>query len=628
MAITRTFGGQTLTRPGSYSISQQTNNSTQIGSNDTLLIVGEAAQGAPGSTSGIVQFAAEQMASLIATYGSGPIVDCALAATRPSKDPSVSGAGQILVWKTNASTQATASVNEATNTNPLLSLADPAWGSGGNNKSITIANGTDTTHQKNITINVIGQAATVLGQNPATAVISIHYTGNASAATATISGSTLANKTLATTLTSPSDGSANLSIVLANYTVSTLVAYINAQTGYTAAVLDGTKAANPATDLDSISSTDIKTGTVSLYRLQQEIMALINTSGLITATLATTPVVGLPVNVTNKFLSSGALGASTNSNFSSGLSASLAKTYQQVVCAVSQDATADIALGVTDSGSTYTISSVQAALASHIALRSQVQNGKEAQAWTGFRSSTKSTAYTAAQNLGSYLTQMTMQDVLISDVAGNLTWKQPHVLAALLAGFRLGQAVGEPLTHKYVNINGFGHDVNPTTGISAGDFEPSVDYAAAINAGVTFLETRNGGSRVVVDNTTYGIDQSFVFNRGSVVEAALYTAINVRQVAEEAFIGKRLQNGRVSGGKISGGAADSIKNLIRQELIALWTANILGTSSDAPQGFKDDSTFQVTVQGNTCYVSLECKPIQGLDYLLITFTLGDISQAS
>jgi len=113
-----------------------------------------------------------------------------------------------------------------------------------------------------------------------------------------------------------------------------------------------------------------------------------------------------------------------------------------------------------------------------------------------------------------------------------------------------------------------------------------------------------------------------------VVEAALYTAINVRQVAEEAFIGKRLQNGRVSGGKISGGAADSIKNLIRQELIALWTANILGTSSDAPQGFKDDSTFQVTVQGNTCYVSLECKPIQGLDYLLITFTLGDISQAS
>ncbi len=106
------------------------------------------------------------------------------------------------------------------------------------------------------------------------------------------------------------------------------------------------------------------------------------------------------------------------------------------------------------------------------------------------------------------------------------------------------------------------------------------------------------------------------------MEAAIYAAQNVRNIAETYFVGNILPNGKVSGGKISGGGASSLKNVITQELVALWNAQVLGTSIDAPQGFVP-SSFVVTVTGNTAYVYVEIKPIQGLDFIFITFTLGD-----
>jgi hypothetical protein len=624
MSIFKQFAGQSIGKPGAYSLSQVSNaNGAQLSPDNILFIIGESTAGAPGSVNGIQSFASTQMNSLVATFGSGPLIDAAIASVRVSKDPTVGGAGTILVYKTNASTQASGVINEATNSSPLLNLLDPAWGSGGNNKSITIAAG-DSGLQKNVTIGILGASSLVLGENPATAVLSIQYTGNGSTATATISGASMAAKALTTSLTGQSDSSVNLNITLVNYTLSQLVAYINMQPGYSAVLLDPTKAAMQANILDPIAATGIKSAALSLYRLQGEIVDLINGSGLagISASLATTPVIGLPHNTTNLFLSGGAQGASANSSFGNGLAASLAQTYDQVVPCVSQDATADIAMLATDPGSTYTIAAVQAALTAHLALRGSIKNRKEAQGITGFRSSTKSAAFTQAAQIGDQYVQMVMQDVLISDVNANLTWKQPHVLAAMCAGYRLGVPVGTPLTHKYLNINGFGQYVNPTTGIAGGDFNPDLDYDAAIMAGATFLETASGGSRIVVDNTTYGIDASFVFNRGSVMEASIYAAQNVRAVAETYFVGTILPNGKVSGGKISGGGATSLKNVITQELEALWTAQVLSTSIDAPKGYVE-STFVVTVTGNTAYVYVEIKPVQGLDFIFITFTLGD-----
>lgn len=616
MAIKKSFGGKSIRKPGSYSVSKQDNSGgAPLGTNDTLFLIGEAELGKPGSVEGITEFTAEQVSLLVQKYGSGPIVDQALAATRPSPDQAIGGAGRIIVYKTNATTQASRSLNETTNTNPLIIVKDKQWGSPGNDLSITIAAG-DTARQKLVTVNRLNDTSESLGQNPGTAVISIDYTGDASSASAVISGSTKALKTLAVTISGQTDGSANLSIPLANYSIKQLVDLINATQGYAAVLLDASKAAIKANELDSIGATSVLTVT-SLYRVQEEMVELINSSARVEASLAATPVAGQLVNIANAFLSGGAKGASTNSNFSTGMAKSLAKDYSVMVPGISRDATSDIADGMTDASSTYTIAAVQAAMLSHLLLRGDVKNRKEAQGISGFRNASKAACYTAARNIGSELIQMAIQDCLILDVNSELTWKHPHVYAALMAGIRLGTEIGEPMTHKFLKVNGVGHIVDPVTGLETGDFNEALDLDDAIDAGITFSEKIGAGNRIVVDNTTYGRDQSFVFNRGSVVEAAQYTAKTIRETAELVFVGK----------KVSNGAASSIKSVIRSKLQELNKANIITASDDAPEGFVEE-TFVVTVQGNTAEVQVEVKPVQGLDFVFITFTLGDIRQSA
>ena len=61
------------------------------------------------------------------------------------------------------------------------------------------------------------------------------------------------------------------------------------------------------------------------------------------------------------------------------------------------------------------------------------------------------------------------------------------------------------------------------------DFDPDTQYDDAIMAGLTFLEApRTGGFRVVVDNTTYGIDDNWVYNRANVLYAADIVSYNFR----------------------------------------------------------------------------------------------------
>lgn len=621
MAIKRQFDGQTISKPGSYSRSKVDNSGgAPLGSNDVLFLIGEAELGAPGDVEGIQEFSASQLDALVAKYGSGPIVDAALVSTRPSRTPGIGGAGRIQVWKTNSALQAQVSINEATDTNPLLTLKDQAWGAPGNNISVTIADGT-TSLQKLITVNKLNETSEALGENAAIAVLSIQYTGDASTASLALTGVSQTNKTLATTLAGDqTDGSANLAISLANYSMKELVDFINAQTGYSASLSDGTKAAKSGLELDPVAIADVKTSASSMYRLQQEIVELINAgSDRVVASLAATPVAGLPVNVTDSFLAGGAKGASLNSDFSGGLAQSLAKTWNVALPCISRDATDDIADGLTDASSAYTIASVIASLDSHLRLRGSTKNRKEAQGMAGIREAAKADAFQAARDAGSFLVQLAMQDVLIVDAAGELKWKQPHIMAALAAGIRLGTAVGEPLTHKFINANGVGHVVDPVTGLETGDFNAGLDAEDAIDAGILFTEEASGGNRIVVDNTTYGIDQSFVFNRGSVVEASQFIAKTLRETAELVFVGQ----------KVSNGVAASIKSVLRNKLRELNApeVNITTASSDAPEGFVEE-TFVVEVQGNTARVQVEVKPVQGLDFVFITFTLGDITQSA
>ena len=620
MSIKKSFNGKTIRKPGAYSKSKVDNSAgAPLRATDVLFIIGESTLGAPGSVTGIMTFAAERLDALVEMFGEGPIVDCAIAAARPSKQAGIGGSSIIKVYKTNASTQASAMIKKSTSN--IFQVKDSAWGLPGNDLSVIVANG-DTGNQKTISIARVGDTTEALGQNAAQQVLNIRYVGDATTATMTIAGSTQQGKTLVTALANDmTDGSAALNITLKNYTMKTLCDYINSQVGYQANLLTVSLSQTSAIELDPVTATNIKPALVVQYRLQRELLAILNASGRVEATIQDISVVGLPDNGTT-FLTGGAKGASTNTNFSTGLSASLAEDYNVVVPAISRDASEDIAdavAGFTDASSTYTIAAVLAATDTHLRLRGDTKNRKEAMGMAGVRKSSKTAAFAAVATVGSELMQIAIQDVLAVDAQGNQRYMHPHVTAALAAGMRTGQAVGEPLTHKYPNVQDVGHVINPETGLSTGDFNPGLDFDAAIDAGVLFLEKASGGNRWVVDNTSYGIDDSFVYNRGSVVAASQFVDRTLRETAELAFVGK----------KVSNGAASSIKNVIRNKLRELNApdVNIITASEDAPEGFRED-TFVVTVQGNTATVQVEYKPVQGLDFVFFSFTLGDIRQSA
>ena len=619
MAITKSFNGQTIYKSGSYSKATVDNSAgSAIGSNDVLFLIGESSKGASGAVTGIVEYSASRLDALIANFGDGPLVDAAVVSSRPSKTPGIGGVGRYLVYKTNPSVQA--SVNLTKSASNMYLVKGRAYGVADNNYTVVVAAGT-TSNQKLVSVTELSATTESLGENAAEDIITITYTGNGSTAVVAIAGASRAALTLTTTLAGDeSDGSANLSITLANYTMKQLVDYINLQTGYTATLATANKAAKAATELDITASVTIKSAVVTIRRLATEVLELINTSTRVIATEAGI-FTGVPDNQ-SAALTGGAQGASTNAFFSAGLSKSLGKEYNVVLPCVSRDATVDIAdsvAGFTDASSTYTASSVLSAVDAHLTLRGNTKNRREAQCFAGFRNAVKATCYSTIAALNSYNMQVALQDSLFVDQAGTLKVGHPHITAALLAGMRLGTSVGEPLTYKVPNTTLVGHFLDSTTLLESGDFDPAVDADDAITNGVITLEPKGAGYRVVVDNTTYGTDASFVYNRGSVVEAVYFVQKDLRDFTDLVWIGL----------KTSSGGASSLKNMLRNRLIALNApeVNVITGSDDAPNGFRED-TFTVTTAGNTTTVQVEFKPVQGNDFVFYSFTVGDITQTA
>lgn len=618
MAIVKSFNGSAIKKPGAYSKFRVDNSAgSDLATNNTLFLVGESSKGAPGSSDGIQQFDAANLNALVAKYGSGPIVDCAVASVRPSKSPGVGGAGRILVYKTDAAVQASASLLQSNNS--YANIQGRAWGSGDNFYSVVVAAG-DSGNQKTISVTQLGGTVESLGENLAQSVISVQYTGNGSAATLSIAGLTRAALVLTTALTGQSDGSLNISVPLAGKSMKQLVDYINAQPGYVASMVTASLSPSPSVQLDPVAAINILV-VKNLLQLQTEIIALINTSARVQATEPSQPVDSVPDNQV-KALSGGAQGASSNSSFATAFSNSLGEDYNVLLPCISRDASEDIAdtsLGFTDPSSSYTIAAVIAAASAHLTLRGSVQNRKEAQGMVGIRKSTKAAAYAAVNNVADYNIQAAIQDVVFSDSTGNLKVGQPHVFAAMAAGIRLGTDVGEPLTHKFLNVLQVGHFLNPNTLLPAGDFNPGVDYNDAIQNGVLFTEKFGNGNRIVVDNTTYGVDGSFVFNRGSVIEASYFVFKTLRDTADSIFVGN----------KTSRGLAKSIKNAVRNKCreLAAPEVNIITPSDANPDGIVE-KTFVVTVVGNTANVQLEFQPVQSVDFVLFSFTLGDIHESA
>ena len=571
MAITRSFGGQTLLKPGAYSVSRVDNaQGIAVGENNTLMLIGEASDGVPGGTDNSRIFTNIQ--NLVDYYVSGDIVDAALVAGRPSITPGISAPTNFIVFKTNASTAGVHDISVVSNAASGENIVE-----NGDSLAVTItypinAAGETFTQIVNISFGVVAESAGV--DDVAVQIVTgLEADGNISALFDISRSSGVVSITAKKN--GPQFGPDNATNPNGKVTVTT---------DFTVAVATSIVTTFAVTLGSSQTESDLsQLGQTTVAQLTAAFVDAFNFDPNVIVPLWSNPAVGI------------------NSNPTPG--------------------------GANHLFITAPIAGAQ--LQNHLVERSSVTVRKEAQGFIGIRNADWKNSYrngiettdpgtSGLLNVNSFLIQAVIQDIRVIDASGALAWKAPHIMAALMAGIRLGSTVGEPLTFKFLNANGVGHNINFTTGMpnaAATQFRPGFDFNEAILNGLTFTEIASGGNRVVVDNTRYAIDESFVFNRGSVIEAAQFVARTSRQLLETIFVGN----------KVSNGAALSLKNVLRNYLIQLNTDQIITTSEDAPFGFVED-TFTVTINGNTAEIQVEVKPVQGLDFIFIDFTLGNITQ--
>jgi hypothetical protein len=273
---------------------------------------------------------------------------------------------------------------------------------------------------------------------------------------------------------------------------------------------------------------------------------------------------------------------------------------------ISQDATDLITAGLTDSGSSFDVESVNLQAVTHCVTASNTKNRSERNCYVSVKD-TFANSQTAAQTLNSARASMLFQDVEVLTASGSLQFLDPWAASCILAGVQAGTPAGTPATFKRIAVNGLRHQ----------DYNEKTQVDLAISAGLLPLESvPSGGFRVVVHNSTYGTDANFVFNRPSVLEAADTVAFNLRSQLENIFVGN----------KIVTGTASAIRNTIVSIMgTFLDDELIVGDDTNEGRGFKD---LTVKIDGNTALVDVTITPVQGVDFILATIRLDNIQQTA
>lgn len=599
MALSRSFNGSTIYKPGAYSRTKvNLAGGFPLTASGVVAIIGESEGGAPGSTDGVQTFTSEDIAALIAKYKSGPIVDAARILINPARDARVAnGASMIRVYKTNTSTAATLALANAAPVT-LYNVTSKNFGSDENLISVKLEAGVVSPNARIITVQK-GSSREVLSENAYEAQMVITYTGAGSAAPLTLSPTTMT----ITVTGAPLD---NLTITLTGKTIQDVVDIIDNHANYTCTTTVKYANAKPATNLDPITTPiDVKVAK-TLRAAQLELLDIIAAESSLISATRVAGIEGQAAVLARTFLTGGAKGASTNSTFQTGFDALLATRCNIVVPLIAQDASALISSGQTDAASTFTIDAVNLQAVTHCITASNTKNRSERNCYVA-KKAVFATAQSSAQDLASERASMLFQDVEVLNASGDLTFLDPWAASCIVAGIQAGTDPGTPSTFKLINANGIRHQ----------DYNQKTQIDLAIKAGLTPLESLDtGGFRIVVGNTTYGVDQNFVYNRVSVVEAGDTVAYNLRQQLESIFIGNKAKTG----------TADAIRNTIIAIMDTFLRAEVIvGDDTNGQLGWKD---LTVVLNGNTAEIDLTITPVQGIDFVLATITLDNIKQSA
>jgi hypothetical protein len=423
---------------------------------------------------------------------------------------------------------------------------------------------------------------------------------------------------------------ATITLSKADYgSVQVLVDYVNTLSGWTAAA-GSTLLGNASLEtLDQVSSAGAlsQSGAEKPARIKRdaaktaEFFALSSLAELIPMEGETEPKkVGLmdEQGVPNAlYLSGGAKGATSSAEIVTALSKIEKVRVNSVVPLFSRDASDDAADGLTDGSSSYTIDGIHQAVKTHLSLMATTKKRSERQGYLSLKASYDACKEKAA-DLADARIQLAIQDVRQADAQGVIKWFQPWAGAALLAGARGGSPIGLPMTFKFFNMSGIrqtGQAMSTAEQDIAADFDPDTMYDEAIQSGITFWERpQTGGFRLVLDNTTYGKDGNWVYNRAHVLYAADVLAFDFRNQLENIYVGvKNTVN------------AAEVKSTCESILSTYLAQGITVSTADAKNGFKQ---LVVQINGNTINVSVVVKLVEGIDFVLADITLQRASQTA
>lgn len=392
-------------------------------------------------------------------------------------------------------------------------------------------------------------------------------------------------------------------------TLGDLVAYINAQPNWYASVAAAYKSLPPSVldfgVFDANQNGVTTTGPARIKKDAYDTSKAIATSRGVEFVVA--PTTGIPAVQAVTFLSAGAKGATTDAAVTAALAAAGLTRGNFVVTLFSRDATTDIADGLTDASSTYTIDGINAAEAAHVFQFSQFKKRRPRQAFCS-KQTTYAAAKTAAQTLAAYRVSLEFLDVNTVGANGN-QWFQPWMGAVLKAGM---QAAGfyRPVFNKSIACTGVRQ--------FAGDFSTQDDDAVedALLSGLGVIRARDGGGFAFVsDQTTYVTDDNFVLNSVQAVYVADVIAMTVAQRMERAFVGQSFAD-------VTASAALSFLKGIMADLKRL---KLIAASDDAVDGYKD---AKIEIRPPAMLVSAEIKEATGLYFIPIKFLVTQVQSTA
>jgi len=596
MPRTVRWKGQNIRRPGAYTwhdLSGLAN--LDLGVDQSIIIIGEAEAGEPqASAASPVYHAFTDPQDMIDEFIDGNLAECAIFAFDPAADGQqesgvpIGGAQKVYCIKTNQSTQASLTLQDAAGPTNCVTLKDRIWGTKGNHtwaKVEAAGTGITVTCGRAIAPNIGEQVSSSFGVNGTDEWLSVIYTGLEAACALSYDG---------TTITTVTGGATDqLAITTADKTMEEVIAEINAAHSgvYTATLLREERASTLADYLDEVSGINVKV-LASFHGVAWDVVEWHNASS---SYCEATWVRGLrPNTLAQTWLAGGTLGTSTANTIQAALQTAKKLPSRFIVSAFNDDIAGPI-----------TLDTINGYFTTHLNKCNPVGGKRERQGFGCTNSVTKAALYTELAGYNNQYWAVVNHECYREGPSGAKAWIGCHGSATTAAAIMAGSPIATPLTAKVFKAQDMRY--------VAADFDVDEDddYNSASDGGLLMAEQGDLGFQFSKGISTYKTEDNDMLILLEGVEAILWTCIMLRRKFERPNIGHK-SRGNVTAEDLQGQAIEVFRAL--SDMNNPDFVLIEGKDSDgnivAP--FRNVRAF---ISGDQIYVRAEVTYTTGINYI-------------